>query len=93
MKHVALLLPDDLGDWAEERAAEARLGGAGECLADLLRRDRDDAQKLARLQAAIDEGRASLVVETTIKEIIARAARPGTASREPQAPRRRRARP
>ena len=59
MTRLDLSLPDDLGAWAEARAAEARLGGAGEYLAELLRREREEADRLARLQAALDEGRAS----------------------------------
>ncbi len=63
MTRIDLSVPDDLGDWAEARAAEARLGGAGEYVAGLLRREREDAEKLVRLQAAIDKGRASGVSE------------------------------
>ena len=55
--HVAL--SDDLGAWATTRAAERQLADAGEYVADLLRRDREEAEKFARLQAAIDEGLAS----------------------------------
>lgn len=71
MTNLSLSIPDDLGEWAEARASEARLGGAGEYVAELLRRDRQAAEKLARLQAAIDEGLASPEVETTIDDIIA----------------------
>jgi len=37
-----------------------------------VRRDRDYAEKLAALQAAIDEGLASPEVDTSIEDIIAR---------------------
>lgn len=63
MTRLHLSLPDDLSEWAAARAAEARLDGAGEYVAELLRRDRDDAEKLAQLKAAIDEGLASGVSE------------------------------
>lgn len=75
MTRLSLSVPDDLGEWAEAQAAEAKLDGAGEYLASLLRREREDAEKLARLQAAIDEGLASPIVETTIEDIIARGRR------------------
>lgn len=65
-------VPDDLGAWAEAQAVEAQLDGANEYVTTLLQRARADAEKLARLQAAIDEGLASPVVETTIEDIIAR---------------------
>jgi antitoxin ParD1/3/4 len=63
MTRLQLSVPDDLGAWAEARAIEAQLGGAGEYLATLLARERADADALARLQAAIDEGRASGISE------------------------------
>lgn len=72
MTQLQFSIPDDLGAWAEARAAEARLNGAGEYLTGLLQRERADAEKFARLQAAIDEGLASPVVETTMEDIIAR---------------------
>lgn len=71
MTRLDLSLPDDLGEWAAARAAEARLD-AGAYLAELVRRDREDAHTRTRLQAAIDEGLASPVVDTTIDEIITR---------------------
>ncbi len=71
MTRIDLSVPDDLGDWAQARATEAHLGGAGEYVAELLRREREDAEKLARLQAAIDEGRASGISDRTIEDIIA----------------------
>jgi antitoxin ParD1/3/4 len=71
MSLVNVLLPDDLSAWAEARAAEARLGGVGAYLAELLRRDRHDAERRVALLAAIDEGLASPEVDTTIEDIIA----------------------
>ena len=63
MKQFRLSLPDDLGDWATARAAEARMGGADEYLADLVRRDRDDFERSVReterLRVAWAEGLAS----------------------------------
>ena len=59
MTRLSLSVPDDLGEWAEARAAEAQLEGAGAYLTELLRRDRDEAHRLAQLRTAIDEGLAS----------------------------------
>ena len=72
MTRPAFSLPDDLSDWAEARAAEERLGSAGDYLAELLRRDRAEAQKRTALLAAVDEGLASPVVDTSVESIIAR---------------------
>lgn len=71
MTRLSFSIPDDLGAWAEARAIEARLGGAGEYLAALLRRERDEAERAERLQAAIDEGLESPEVDAMIDDIIA----------------------
>lgn len=63
MTQLRVSVPDDLGAWAEARAVEAQLDGAGEYLVTLLRRERADAEKLGRLTAAIDEGLASGISE------------------------------
>ena len=71
MTRLDFSLPEDLSEWATARAAETHLSGAGEYIAELLRRDREDAGKLARLKAAIDEGLASPETDSTIDDIIA----------------------
>jgi antitoxin ParD1/3/4 len=72
MAQLNVILPDDLQSWADARAVEGGFGSTGDYIGELMRRDREDAEKLAALQAAIDEGLASPVVETTIEDIIAR---------------------
>jgi len=64
-------LPDDLQRWTDARAVEGGFDSGSDYVRDLVRRDRDYAQKLAALQAAIDEGLASGVSERTIEDIIA----------------------
>ena len=71
MAQVNVSLPDDLSAWAESRVIEGRYGDPAEYVRDLVRRDREDEQKIARLQAAIDEGRRSGVSERTIEDVIA----------------------
>lgn len=71
MAQLNVSLPDDLSDWAKARAAEARMGGAGDYLTELVRRDRDEAEKLARLRAAIDQGRRSGVSDRDPFEYLA----------------------
>ena len=63
MAQVNVSLPDDLSAWAEARVAEGRFGDPAEYVRALVRRDREDEEKLARLQAAIDVGRASGISE------------------------------
>ena len=60
---MTVLLPDDLQSWADARAVEGGFSSTSDYICDLVRRDREDAEKLAALQAEIDAGRASGVSE------------------------------
>lgn len=71
MAQLNVSLPDDLSAWAEARVAQGRFGDPQEYVRELVRRDREDEEKLARLQAAIDEGRRSGVSKRTIEDVIA----------------------
>lgn len=59
MAQVNVSLPDDLSDWAEARAVEGGYADPAAYVGELLRREREYQEKLARLQAATDEGRRS----------------------------------
>jgi len=56
MAQMNVSLPDALKSWAEARVAEGRYSSTSDYVRDLIRRDEADAEKLRRLQAAIDEG-------------------------------------
>ena len=71
MAQLNVLLPDDLQHWTDARAAEGGFDSGSDYVRDLLRRDREYAEKLAVLQGAINEGLASGVSERTIEDIIA----------------------
>ncbi len=71
MVQMTVLLPDDLQRWADARAVEGGFGSTSDYICDLVRRDREDAEKLAALQVAIDAGLASGASERTIQDIIA----------------------
>ena len=71
MAQLNVQLPDDLQHWADVRAVEGGFDSGSDYVRDLVRRDRDYAQKLAALQAAIDEGLASGVSDRNIEDIIA----------------------
>ena len=71
MAQMNISLPDGLKAWAEARIAEGRYSSTSDYVRDLMRRDQEAAQARARLQAAIDVGRASPPSGRTIEDIIA----------------------
>ena len=71
MAQMNVSIPDKLKGWAEQRVAEGRYSSTSDYIRDLVRRDQEQEERLRRLQAAIDEGRASGVSERTLEDIIA----------------------
>ena len=71
MAQMNVSIPDKLKGWAEQRVAEGRYSSTSDYIRDLVRRDQENEEKLKRLQAAIDEGRASRISKRTIEDIIA----------------------
>jgi len=72
MAQMNVSLPDQLKGWAEQRVAEGRYSSTSDYVRDLVRRDQEAEEARRRLQAAIDEGLASPIVDTSIEDIIAR---------------------
>lgn len=70
MAKMNVLLPDDLQSWTDSRVSEGRYDSGADYVRDLVRRDRDYAEKLTTLRAALSEGLASGVSERTIEHII-----------------------
>jgi antitoxin ParD1/3/4 len=71
MAQMNISIPDKLKGWAEARVAEGRYSSTSDYMRDLVRRDQEAEEARRRLQAAIDEGRASGISERTIEDIIA----------------------
>jgi antitoxin ParD1/3/4 len=59
MAQMNVSIPDKLKGWAEQRVAEGRYSSTSDYIRDLVRRDQENEERVRRLQAAIDEGRAS----------------------------------
>ena len=70
MAQMNVSIPDKLKGWAEQRVAEGRYSSTSDYIRDLVRRDQENEEKVRRLQAAIDEGRASGLSKRTIDDII-----------------------
>jgi antitoxin ParD1/3/4 len=66
-------LAEPAREWIATRVASGAWPDADAYLSDLVARDREDAEKLAALNAAIDEGLASGISDLTIEEIFAQA--------------------
>lgn len=70
MAQMNVSLPDGLKAWADARVAQGRYSSASDYVRDLLRRDQDEAEKRARLQAEIDIGLASGTSKRSVTDII-----------------------
>ena len=71
MAQMNVSLPDQLKGWAESRVAEGRYSSTSDYVRDLVRRDQEAEEARRRLQAAIDDGRASGISDRGIDDIIA----------------------
>ncbi|MEJ1161389.1 type II toxin-antitoxin system ParD family antitoxin [Prosthecomicrobium sp. N25] len=70
MATMNVSLPDQMKDWVESRAATGRWANASDYVRDLIRRDQERAEKIAAMQALIEEGMASGISTRTIDEIV-----------------------
>jgi antitoxin ParD1/3/4 len=71
MAQMNVSLPGALKSWAEARVAQGLYSSASDYVRDLMRRDKEQADRAAHLQAAIDEGLATPPAKRTLDEIIA----------------------
>ncbi len=71
MAQMNVSLPEGLKSWAEARVAEGRYSSTSDYVRDLMRRDQEREEQARRLQAEIDEGRASGVSERDPFEYLA----------------------
>ena len=69
MAQLTVLLPPVLNDWIDARLAQGEYADAADYLRDLVRRDREGADR-RWLKAMIDEGLASGVVDRDIDAVL-----------------------
>lgn len=77
MAQLNISLPEALKGWVDARVAEGRYSSPSDYLRDLIRRDQDDEpNQKAWLQAMLDEGLASGIVDmdgfAVLDDVIAR---------------------
>lgn len=62
-------LSDDQLEWARSRVASGEFGSIDEYVAALVQQEKDEAEKLEWLRAAIEKGRKSGISERSLQDI------------------------
>lgn len=70
MATMNVSLPDLMKHWVEVQAKTGRYSNASDYVRDLIRRDQERADKIARMQQQVTEGLESGVSNRTMAEIL-----------------------
>ena len=73
MATMNVSLPDPMKAWVEAQAQTGRYSNASDYVRDLIRRDQEQADRLAALQRYLDGAEASGTSSRSVKEIVAEA--------------------
>jgi len=73
MATMNISLPDRMKQWVEGQAETGRYSNASDYVRDLIRRDQERAEKIAHMQALVEEARHSGIGNETMADIRARA--------------------
>jgi len=82
MATMNVSLPDAMKDWVEGQAQTGRYSNASDYVRDLIRRDQERKDKIAAMQALVDESLASGVSPHGMDEILTEARRRAGVSRD-----------
>ncbi len=69
MATMNVSLPDPMKEWVEAQTLTGRYSNASDYVRDLIRRDQERRDKIARMQALIDEGLESGIGDQTMDAI------------------------
>ncbi|UMY18436.1 type II toxin-antitoxin system ParD family antitoxin [Methylobacterium organophilum] len=69
MATMNVSLPDPMKEWVEAQARTGRYSNASDYVRDLIRRDQERADRLAELQALVDQGIESGIRDRTPDDI------------------------
>ncbi len=75
MATMNVSLPDQMKAWVETQAESGRYGNASDYVRDLIRRDQERQDAIARIQNAIDVGLQSGVSSRSMDELLLEARR------------------
>ena len=73
MATMNVSLPDPMKDWVDSRAVTGRYANASDYVRDLIRKDQERAEKIANMQALIDEGLGSGTGTRSMDDLLAAA--------------------
>ena len=73
MATMNISLPDQMKSWVEQQSDSGKYSNSSDYVRDLIRRDRIKAEKLAHMQALLNEARNSPTIKITTDELRARA--------------------
>jgi antitoxin ParD1/3/4 len=82
MATMNVSLPDPMKDWVEAQTRTGRYSNASDYVRDLIRRDQERAEKIARMQQSLTEGLESGIGKEAMADIAA-AARAGRSGHDP----------
>lgn len=69
MATMNISLPDAMKGWVEAQSESGKYSNSSDYIRDLIRREQLREEKIARMQALVDEARAGGVSNRTIEEI------------------------
>ena len=75
MATMNVSLPDQMKAWVEQQAQGGRYGNASDYVRDLIRRDQERLDAIARIQSKIDEGIRSGISTRSMDEVLQEARR------------------
>ena len=75
MATMNISLPDPMKLWIESQTATGRYSNVSDFVRDLVRREQERTEKIAAMQALLDEGRASGISKRSMADIRASARR------------------
>jgi antitoxin ParD1/3/4 len=73
MATINVSLPDPMKAWVEAQAQTGRYSNASDYVRDLIRRDQEQADRLAALRRYLDDAEAGGTSSRGVKEIVAEA--------------------
>lgn len=70
MATMNVSLPDPMKDWVEAQTKTGRYSNASDYVRDLIRKDQERADKIAAMQALVDEGLQSGIGTRSMEELL-----------------------